>query len=290
MDSSVASAHHRCPMPFPMYRDKLVRDLAYSIGALSGTAPLLTLSSNDEWNGASADATWTQLVTGDDTQRWLADLDANPAPLAAHLAAIAGLGRVANYHTSLVQFFLAERVAAAGAGKAAVRYNVRIASRSQTGTASSRLALMTRTKSAMTLHVEPLLTFAIDASSMLPATAAAAEVNDGPPPLSALVSFDLESNLKFRLRVTLRKMELGASLAIRTWAAKALAGEESTRQSSPSLASLARFSGSIFSELPRFSGGTTAPLPPCWWCEDVEELVERRPGSRWAIVDWRHCE
>ena len=290
-----------------IYREKLVRDLAYSIGALLGACPLLTLSGNDEWHGMGADEAWRALVTSAATLAWLTELDKNPARLEQHLAAIAGLGRVANYHTALVQFFLAERVASVtGCPKEAVRYGLRLAARS--GGARTRLALLTRTTAskegstaaaaAMCLHVEPLHVFAIDASTLLPEQEAGAASDATLPPLGALVSFDLESNLKFRLRVSLKKMELAGGPAVREWAAQDLLSE---RQHPPAadgarVASLARFTGAVFARLDAAAlaaasalpAGGPSSLPPCWWVEDVTALVAARPSSRWAIVDWRH--
>ena len=278
--------------------NKVVRDLAYSIGALLGTCPLLTLSGNDEWQGKCADETWRALVTSAPTLAWLAELDSSPARLENHLAAIAGLGRVANYHAALVQFFLAERVASADDGPGeAVRYGLRLAA--QSGGARSRLALLTRCASTTCLHVEPLHVFAIDASSLLPDDeTAAAPSSAALPPLGALVSFDLDSNLKFRLRVSLKKMELAGGRAVRAWAAQELlpARQPPRAPQSTRVASLARFTGAVFARLdaaalaaaPSRSATDAPSLPPCWWVEDVEALVAARPSSRWAIVDWRH--
>ena len=61
------------------------------------------------------------------------------------------------------------------------------------------------------LHVEPHIAFAIDASALLPPppppAGSAPEAPAGQPgaemaPLGSLVSFDLDSNLQYRLRAT----------------------------------------------------------------------------------------
>jgi hypothetical protein len=208
----------------------VVRDLAWSIGLLS--PPLIARAAND----GDALALWEALLGA--TPPWLVALDAKPQPLEDFLGALSGLGRVQNYHAGLVQFWLAhaqfgerqppkeqtEDGAQLGDLQRKTLWGLQVGGRRLTSDLKILTALhldeVDGLSDSTVLHVEPSLVFAIDNSSALqqdhcdsPRTAGAlpgARDDSGALgiPLGALVSFDLDANLQYRLEVSMHKMQI----------------------------------------------------------------------------------
>ncbi len=215
----------------PKFGHKVVRDLAWSIGLLS--PPLIARAAND----GDALALWEALLAA--TPPWLVALDANPQPLEEFLGALSGLGRVQNYHAGLVQFWLAhaqfgdrqpQEQTKDGAQLCGPQrktlWGIQVGGRRLT----SDLKILTALHldeldgnglgDSTVLHVEPSLVFAIDNSSALQqdhcdsprASGALPGARDDSEalgiPLGALVSFDLDANLQYRLEVSMHKMQI----------------------------------------------------------------------------------
>ena len=216
------------------YTHKVVRDLAWSIGLLS--PPLLARAAND----GDALALWEKLLAA--TRPWLAELDAGPTRLDEFLGTLSGLGRVQNYHAGLVQFWLSharldtpspeEQAADQHGGHRAqsseperkTLWGLQVGGRRLTSDLKILSALhldeLDGLAGSTALHVEPSLVFAIDNSSSLhhdhadsprkpsalPGTGDGVEASG--IPLGALVSFDLDANLQYRLEVSMHKMQI----------------------------------------------------------------------------------
>ena len=154
------------------YQHKVVRDLAYAVGLLG--PPLLSLDGSDV---SLATRWWETLLAK--TDGFLSGLDCSPAPLDDFLAGQSGLGRVTNYHAALVQFWLMHVPLSGGADTGeqqpprSTTWGLQVGGRRLT-TDLKLLAAMCPTDppdgipgcASATLHVEPNIVFAIDASSL----------------------------------------------------------------------------------------------------------------------------
>jgi len=108
-------------------------------------------------------------------------------------------------------------------------------------------------------------------------------IQDADGGLGSLVSFDLDSNLRYRLDVSMHKLHIGGSPQVKAWVKEHM---QRTKVSS-----IARVSGGVF-RAPAAAAAAArsgaASASDGFWSEDVAALVAARPDSRWAIVDWRH--
>eukprot|EP01043_Picozoa_sp_COSAG02_P028023 COSAG02_NODE_1679_length_11357_cov_22.538462_7_plen_255_part_00 len=223
---ALSSDHRRLPTQFS---HKVVRDLAWSIGLLS--PPLIARAAND----GDALALWEAMLAA--TPPWLIALDAKPQPLEEFLGTLSGLGRVQNYHAGLVQFWLAhaqfgdrqpQEQTKDGAQLCGPQrktlWGMQVGGRRLTSDLKILTALhldeLDGLGDSTVLHVEPSLVFAIDNSSALQQDhcdssravgALPGARNDSEAlgiPLGALVSFDLDANLQYRLEVSMHKMQI----------------------------------------------------------------------------------
>ena len=208
-----------------MYRCKVVRDLFWSITSLCEKfvaeslelSPLCSKTIPDD-----AIELWRQIATAESTKEWLLKLDKEPKSLLAYAQSIQGVGRAETYYAVLIQFFIAHRVAPA---INLVRRDVRLGSSGSSGSRLMRLqllALAAKGKKTHILHVEPCLLLALDASSLLAAEcghAAATRASTAPVVKpSALVMFDLQCNVEFRVRAVVNKIKVAESPTVRQWA------------------------------------------------------------------------
>ena len=297
------------PLPAHDYSQKVVRDLAWSVGLLG--PPMLTVGGG---SGPDALALWDAMLAA--TPAWLARLDAQPKALEDFLGTLSGLGRVQNYHAGLVQFWLAHaRVSSSAAAKdqqpeqppaqRQTMWGLQVGGRRLTSDLKILTALhpdeLDGLAKSTVLHVEPSLVFAIDNSASTSANVEPSRGNGALPgtgeaegaegvPLGSLVSFDLDANLLYRLEVSLHKMQIAGYPQIKDWICQHFQREN--------VSSISRISGGVFAPL-KTRGCSSAGAPDKtineedggsagFWTEDVETLVASRPNSRWAIVDWRH--
>ena len=279
------------------YDSKLVRDMAYAVGLLS--PPLLVLDAS----GGGAEEWWNSCTSR--SESWLRELDLSPQPLEYFLSVMvgAGLGRVANYHAALVQFWLmhapslGETVLSDGPSSVQRHtiWGLQVGGRRLTADLKLLAAMLDSDPiggqpGAAALHVEPHIVFAIDASSLLvdevaPADPPKLAKGSQGPPLGCLVSFDLDSNVQYKMQVMLHKLAIAGSPQLQVWAKEHFQRE--------SIASIGRLSGGVFRPLtpdghfPSVLDGEEL-AQKLFWTEDVVALVAVRPHSRWAVCDWRH--
>ena len=285
------------------YEHKIVRDLAYAVGLSS--AALLWQGAASVGGGAAAGADtgqkqWRRMV--ELSESWVAELDREPEPLQNFLSTVSGLGRVQNYHAALVQFWLAHAstlVAAApptdGARDRSLEGGLGDSCRKTVAPLPVGCARLTAELRFLAgfpasapggggtlLHVEPSIVFAIDASTLCGQQCA----GNSSVPAGRLVSFDLDSNLQYRIQVSRRKMHISQSPQVQQWAATKLCDAAHVA----SHTSMGRITGSVFRPLEQLSEPNLLGRASgeSFWTEDVDALVAARPTSRWAIVDWRH--